>query len=160
MNKKVVGVLLAAIVFSFIMVYVVYTEKTAMDNLEYSLYPPYAELTNLEVTYNDIYGTILLRFCFTNPTSYDTPPFRIEFNIYIADEYAGHGYMEEIKVKAHDTLYTTTLVSFSLVDVSTALAKAILTETYTLTIIGHGHARVFLGLIPVSKPFTITVNVD
>lgn len=138
--------------------YVIQCEKLAAESLEISLED--VAVTRVGVTSCDI----ALRLRFYNPTDHDAPPLSAEYDVYIGDEWVGHGTLSEIRVPAHASMQTDTTITLEYSEVSQAVVQALVWGVFAgegvdVTIKGVVHARVLFGLIPISVPFETTYSI-
>ena len=127
--------------------YRAYGEHEALSKLESELYD--VRVASLRLTSADIE----LKLMFHNPTAYDTPPFWVEFDVYLSEGYIGNGSIPETRVPASSSVNRTMTLTVKYVDVAKTIIDAIGKDSFDLTVRGTTHARVLLGTIPVSFAF-------
>jgi len=144
--SKVIPILVVLCVLSF-GGYIVYGEHQAVSNLEFEPYD--ASVSRLGFTSADIKVKMRLR----NPTGYDTPLLQVEFDIYLADVYVGHGGIPEAKVLAESSTVRNMTLTVGFANVTKAVLEALRSGSFNLTMSGTVHARILYDIIPVSFPF-------
>ena len=173
-NKKIAIILVVILIGSFFsfMGYVTYGEKTAMENLSYSI--ENVSVKSLQVYVGksgfDIIATFTVAIKFNNPTGYDTPTFNGWFEWgastrqYSTDPiYAliwagyedGFGTLEATKVQAQGQQISILELSFNKQGIYQDAVNALLQGGFYMTIEGYANAKMFFGLIPVSKHFIL-----
>lgn len=129
-------------------VYTVYGEREAVMNLEVQIYD--VSVPRIGLTSADI--SVKLRFY--NPTQFSTPSFRVEYDIYLADSYIGHGSIPDTKVPASSSIIQTMTITVSYLDVAKSLIEALIRGDFSVSVKGTVHARLFFDMIPISRSFS------
>lgn len=145
-------VLVVVIVFGFI-AYIFTTERTAVQNLEVKLTA--AAVTRKGLTSCDI----ALDLSFHNPTGHNTPPFSSEFDVYIDNHFVGNGSLPETAIPAYSNKTSKVTITFYYANVAIAVKNAIMEERFTVKVNGSVTGRILVGLITVSRQFSITHEV-
>lgn len=154
MKRNMPSVIVALIVSCVLLsaAYTAYAEYEAVSGLEYELYD--ASVSRLGLTSADVE----LNLRFYNPASLDTPAFRAEFDVYIANGYIGHGCIDGTKVLAGSSSLQSITLTVSYANATKAIIDALRDKSFNLTARGIMNTGVLFGTIPLSFPFQAQIQ--
>jgi len=112
------------------------------------------QIQELKVTYNKLKLIIEI----SNPTKQDISQLYIDYNIFIADSFAGNGSIPLTNIPAQTTKETSTTILIYFVDVANAVIDAIINHKFILTIQGTLYARILSNLFSISQNFSSTYS--
>ena len=93
---------------------------------------------------------------FRNPTSYDSPVFSAEYDVYIEGTYIGHGSLPPTAVPASGLVVRETTITIEYEKVAKGLIEALTRGGLLVTIRGKAHVKALFGLIPITLDFEVT----
>lgn len=141
-----VGVIILLVIVGFFG-YTFYREHEAMNNLE-------SDVTGAGVPTPSLDSVdIPIEMEFHNMSNYDSPPFSVNYDIYIGDENVGEGSIPTTTVSAGETETVTQTITVDYTDVGSGLVEILQTGEYKVTIEGEVKSKLVFGLIPISQTF-------
>jgi len=148
-----IALFVALVVLGFLY-YQLSREREAIEKLRVEVAG--ASITRLGLTSCDV----AIRFKYTNPSDHDTPTFWVSsYSVYLNGELVGTGSMPPTKVVARSSVYQDLTVTVEYSRVTRALVDAILKGKFQVEVRGEVRARILLGLLEVSAPFTSTYSI-
>lgn len=165
--RAIAAIILVLSTFFTYVAYTVNNEKTAIENLSFTLTSVTIASIEVDFFHFDITGSINASFLFFNPTSYDTPAFTTDFKWYISattakedGQYCGTGTLNLTKISAGNTNNSTTTLTFSLQSISISLLKAIQSQQIYIILEGTVSTWIFFNVVPVSQAFQISKSLS
>ena len=153
-SRAVVIVLFVILVVAGLLYYQFSKEREAVEKLKVEVVD--ASITRLGLSSCDI----VIKLRFTNPSGFDTPTFWVSsYSVYLNGELVATGSMPPTKVTAGSSVYQDLTISVKYSKVTKALVDAILRGKLQVEMIGEVRAKILLGLLEVSAPFTSTYSI-
>jgi len=154
LSRVAVVALLAVLVVGGLLYYQLSREREAIEKLEVEVVG--ASIARLGLSSCDI----AVRLRFTNPSGSDTPTFWVSpYYVYVNGELVAKGSLPPTRVAAGSSVYQDLTVSVEYSKVARTLVEAILRGELKVEVRGVIKARVLIGLLEVSVPFTSTYSV-
>ncbi len=131
--------------------------------VSYRVYCEYRAALSLEIRILDVSikmvraasADLLIALEFCNPTSYDSPVFAAEYDVYVGDAYVGHGSLPPTVVPAKGLVVQETIVTIEYEKALKGLIEELTREGLSVVIKGKAHAKALFGLIPVTLDFEV-----
>lgn len=121
----IIPIIIVLVAFFAYVAYAANNEKTAMDNLSYTITSASLGSITPDMVNRDVTGSVVVSMRFYNPTGYDTPTFSVDFDWYISSttslsdaQNCGTGKLASAKIMAGNHRDSTFTLSFSLNGIS------------------------------------------